>query len=109
MQVTLPISDIELEALAESAAKAGLSLSDLLDRAVGLVLEEQRLASREPPAKIAATWSVDPTTKAVTRVGPPDGTHVTATEVRAFSHPLAKPGDWDRAMARAMRNPPAPT
>ena len=91
MQVTLIIDDIQLEALEESAAKAGLDIDDLLGRAVGLVLEECRLASREPPSRVAATWSVDPITKAVTRVE---------------SHPLARPEDWDQAAARALRDPP---
>lgn len=86
MQVTHLISDIQLEALTESAAKAGLNLSDLLDRAVGLVLEEQRLASREPPAKVAATWSVDPVTKAVTRTEPPGLDHIRQDQHRLVVH-----------------------
>lgn len=89
MQVTLIIiDDIQLEALEESAAKAGVDIDDLLGRAVGLVLEECRLASREPPSRVAPAWSVDPITKAVTRVE---------------SHPQARPEDWDQALGRAKR------
>ena len=109
MQVSFSINDKVYETLKQGAEHFGIDITDMLEHGADLAALKVKADMAREEARLCATWSVDTVTKAVTRVGPPEGTHVTATEVRAFSHPLAKPGDWDRAMARAMRNPPAPT
>ena len=109
MQVSFRIDDKVYEALVRGAKRFQVDITDVLEYGASLAAVACEFGAPREPAKVSATWHVDPTTKAVTKVEPPDSAHVTATEVQAFSHPLAKPGDWDRAVARAMRNPPAPT